>query len=126
MPQPVRHSRSLTGDRARSVGRSLLLLGWGAAIGLGMFSPPPAHAQLNALVPDQKVIPIEEFFEVLRDYGTWIDTDRYGTIFCPHPDVVGVDFQPYQRGHWTMSEFGWTFVSSSKISWVTERRRASV
>lgn len=81
---------------------------------------PSAQAQLAALVPDQKVIPIEEFFEVLRDYGTWLDTDRYGHVFCPHPDVVGVDFQPYQRGHWTMSEFGWTFVSSSKISWVTD------
>lgn len=79
-----------------------------------------ARAQLAALVPDQKVIPIEEFFEVLRDYGTWLDSDRYGHVFCPHPDVVGVDFQPYQRGHWTMSEFGWTFVSSSKISWVTD------
>ena len=82
--------------------------------------PPTAHAQLAALVPDQKVIPIEEFFEVLRDYGTWLDSDRYGHVFCPHPDVVGVDFQPYMRGHWTMSEFGWTFVSSSKISWVTD------
>ena len=82
--------------------------------------PPVAHAQLAALVPDQKVIPIEEFFEVLRDYGTWLDSDRYGHVFCPHPDVVGVDFQPYMRGHWTMSEFGWTFVSSSKISWVTD------
>ena len=79
-----------------------------------------ARAQLAALVPDQKVIPIEEFFEVLRDYGTWLDSDRYGHVFCPHPDVVGVDFQPYMRGHWTMSEFGWTFVSSSKISWVTD------
>lgn len=99
-----------------------LLLG----LGLSLVSPslPPligqARAQLAALVPDQKVIPIEEFFEVLRDYGTWLDSDRYGHVFCPHPDVVGVDFQPYQRGHWTMSEFGWTFVSSSKISWVTD------
>jgi len=81
---------------------------------------PQARAQLAALVPDQKVIAIEEFFEVLRDYGTWLDSDRYGHVFCPHPDVVGVDFQPYMRGHWTMSEFGWTFVSSSKISWVTD------
>ncbi|MBL9003741.1 MAG: hypothetical protein JNJ46_05805 [Myxococcales bacterium] len=95
----------------------------GTAMGSGplsLLNLPAARAQLAALVPDQKVIPVEEFFEVLRDYGTWLDSDRYGHVFCPHPDVVGVDFQPYMRGHWTMSEFGWTFVSSSKISWVTD------
>lgn len=80
----------------------------------------PATAQFDAMVPDQKPIPIEAFYEVLRDYGTWIETDRYGTLFCPHPDVLGVDFQPFSRGHWTMTEHGWTFVSNSKISWVTD------
>lgn len=79
-----------------------------------------ARAQFDAMIPDQKPIPIEAFYEVLRDYGTWIDTDRYGHLFCPHPDVVGADFQPFLRGHWTMSEHGWTFVSNSKISWVTD------
>ena len=79
-----------------------------------------AHAQFGAMVPDQRPIPIEAFYEVLRDYGTWLDTDRYGTVFCPHPDVIGVDFQPYARGHWTMSSEGWTFVSPHKISWATD------
>lgn len=124
-PSPVSPARpSLRRAFPRSIGTGVC--GLLAGIGLALLSPPlsslvpQAQAQLAALVPDQKVIPIEEFFEVLRDYGTWLDSDRYGHVFCPHPDVVGVDFQPYQRGHWTMSEFGWTFVSSSKISWVTD------
>jgi hypothetical protein len=79
----------------------------------------PAAAQFDAM-GSEKPIPIEAFYEVLRDYGTWVETDRYGTIFCPHPDVLGADFQPFSRGHWTMTEHGWTFVSNSKVSWVTD------
>lgn len=65
-------------------------------------------------------VPLEAFYEVLREHGTFIETDRYGTAFCPHPDLVGVDFQPYRRGHWVMTEYGWTFTSDLKISWVTD------
>lgn len=91
-----------------------------AFAGCGMLSQAcPALAQFDAM-GSEKPIPIEAFYEVLRDYGTWIDTDRYGTVFCPHPDVLGVDFQPFSRGHWTMTEHGWTFVSNSKVSWVTD------
>jgi hypothetical protein len=93
--------------------------GWLCGSALTLVSATAA-AQFDAMVPDQKPIPIEAFYEVLRDYGTWLETDRYGTLFCPHPDVVGVDFQPFSRGHWTMTEHGWTFVSNSKISWVTD------
>jgi hypothetical protein len=65
-------------------------------------------------------VPLEAFYEVLREHGTFIDTDRYGVAFCPHPDLVGADFQPYRRGHWVMTEYGWTFTSDLKISWVTD------
>src|SRR5688572_25781769 len=40
----------------------------------------PAAAQFDAM-GSEKPIPIEAFYEVLRDYGTWVETDRYGTIF---------------------------------------------
>lgn len=70
--------------------------------------------------PPPRPVPIEAFYDVLRDHGTFIDSDRYGTLFCPHPDEVGADFQPYLRGHWIMTEYGWTFTSDLKISWVTD------
>ena len=80
----------------------------------GGFSAP-AHPD-----PPPRPVPIEAFYDVLRDHGTFIDSDRYGTLFCPHPDEVGPDFQPYLRGHWIMTEYGWTFTSDLKISWVTD------
>lgn len=70
--------------------------------------------------PRPRQVPLEAFYDVLREHGTFIDTDRYGTAFCPHPDLVGADFQPYRRGHWVMTEYGWTFTSDLKISWVTD------
>lgn len=63
---------------------------------------------------------MDAFFEVLQDYGTWIATDRFGTLFCPHPAVFGLDFRPYTKGHWVMSESGWTFVGETPVSWVTD------
>lgn len=80
----------------------------------GGFSTP-AHPD-----PPPRPVPIEAFYEFLRDHGTFIDSDRYGVLFCPHPDEVGADFQPYLRGHWIMTEYGWTFTSDLKISWVTD------
>ena len=108
-----------------ALSRSHRVAGFFAALAWAQLDPlgtavRSCSAQMDALVPEQKSIAIEAFFEVLRDYGTWVDTERYGHVFCPHPDVLGADFQPYRRGHWTMSELGWTFVSSSKISWVTD------
>ena len=70
--------------------------------------------------PKSRQVPLEAFYDVLREHGTFIDTDRYGVAFCPHPDLVGADFQPYRRGHWVMTEYGWTFTSDLKISWVTD------
>ncbi len=54
--------------------------------------------------------------DALKDYGTFLDSDRYGVVFCPHPDIVGPDFQPYLRGRWVMTEYGWTFTSDIRIS----------
>ena len=112
-PAPLVRTSKLAGQAASQLVRSIVMV-------VLSLLPARAKAQFDAMVPDQKPIPIEAFYEVLRDYGTWIDTDRYGTLFCPHLEVLGVDFQPFSRGHWTMTEHGWTFVSNSKISWVTD------
>lgn len=127
MAKSMPHKTPRPPRQTLEVGTSLRVrrpvLRWLAAAigaGCGMLSQvQPARAQFDA-IGSEKPIPIEAFYEVLRDYGTWIDTDRYGTVFCPHPDVLGVDFQPFSRGHWTMTEHGWTFVSNSKVSWVTD------
>lgn len=70
--------------------------------------------------PPSEPVPVEEFYDALKDYGVFLDTDRYGVAFCPHPDIVGPDFQPYLRGRWVMTEYGWTFTSDIRISWITD------
>ena len=98
----------------------LLSLGGNAVATEPPFRGPALAALEPGDEPPQRPVPIEAFYEVLRDYGTFIDSDRYGVLFCPHPDAVGADFQPYLRGHWVMSDVGWTFTSDLKISWVTD------
>lgn len=101
-----------------------LLLSVSLSLGLTCLTSPAQADDFSGPIPappsNNKPVPIEAFFDVLRDWGTFIDTDRYGVVFCPHPDLVGPDFQPYMRGHWVMSEYGWTFTSDLKISWVTD------
>lgn len=79
----------------------------------------PAVAD-DSFPPQRKEVPLEAFYDVLRESGTFIETDRHGVAFCPLPDIVGPDFQPFRRGHWVMTEYGWTFTSDLKISWVTD------
>ena len=91
----------------------------------GAAAEPAQRSTSAALValshdPPPRPVPIEAFYDVLRDHGTFIDSDRYGALFCPRPDEVGADFQPYLHGHWIMTEAGWTFTSDLKISWVTD------
>lgn len=63
---------------------------------------------------------MDAFYEVLLPYGTWIDTDRYGLLFCPDPTRFEPDFRPFTRGHWVMTEAGWTFIGDHPVSWVTD------
>ncbi len=94
---------------------------FGRALGVLMLGSVGQVAIADEEVPTpSQHVPLEAFYDVLREQGTFIETDRYGTAFCPHPDVVGADFQPYRRGHWVMTEYGWTFTSDLKMSWVTD------
>jgi hypothetical protein len=107
---------SLRGGVAQLLGRALAV--W-ALCSVEPTAMPKAMAD-DEEPPRSRQVPLEAFYDVLREYGTFIDTDRYGVAFCPHPDFVGADFQPYRRGHWVMTEYGWTFTSDLKISWVTD------
>ncbi|MBL9042471.1 MAG: hypothetical protein JNM83_12765 [Myxococcales bacterium] len=113
----MQRSNEMAGWRSRTA--QLL----GRVLSVVMLCSVERLAQAEAddeLRPQPRQVPLEAFYEVLREHGTFIDTDRYGVAFCPHPDLVGADFQPYRRGHWVMTEYGWTFTSDLKISWVTD------
>lgn len=100
---------------------------WAAAAALlGLAAPgwaadaPPPMCQVNSSANDRGPVCMNAFYEVLSDYGSWLDTDRLGTVFCPSSEIFGADFRPYSKGHWVMSESGWTFVGEHSTSWVTD------
>ena len=59
-----------------------------------------------------------EFQQDLAPYGNWIDDGTYGRVWQPEASLVGADFTPYYSGgHWTLTEFGWTWVSDWSWGW---------
>ena len=58
------------------------------------------------------------FNDALAPYGTWYDTEEYGSVWqpavCREPD-----WRPYTRGQWSCSDRGWTWVSSEPFGWAT-------
>lgn len=58
----------------------------------------------------------------LNDYGTWVDTSDYGTVWRPHRTTTRVyaDWSPYRYGHWRwIPPYGWTWVNDEPWGWVT-------
>lgn len=98
----------------------LMLLWPGGTAMAAVPAPAPASCRASTGPGGQQLVCMDEFYEVLFDYGTWVEADRFGTLFCPDPRVVGADFRPFARGHWAFSESGWTFVGETPISWVTD------
>ncbi|HEY2365185.1 MAG TPA: DUF6600 domain-containing protein, partial [Polyangiaceae bacterium] len=66
---------------------------------------------------DQDASAIDDFRDALAPYGQWVDDPNYGTIWMPNPNVVGMDFQPYQSGgHWVYDN-DYTWVSDYDWGW---------
>jgi hypothetical protein len=58
------------------------------------------------------------FEAALAPHGTWVDSDRLGRVWFPSPDEVGPTFVPYStRGHWALTEHGWTWISDWRWGW---------
>ncbi len=66
---------------------------------------------------------IEDFYEPLANYGTWVDTPEYGRVWQPADDVAGEDFVPYASdGAWAANDDGdWVFQSKyeNEFGWAT-------
>lgn len=60
-------------------------------------------------------ISLQVFYDELAYYGDWINNPDYGYVWRPN---VGRDFRPYYtKGHWTMTEFGNTWLSDYEWGW---------
>ena len=58
------------------------------------------------------------FDDALAPYGTWYDTDEYGSVWQPAA-CQDPDWRPYTRGHWVCSDRGWVWVSCEPFGWAT-------
>jgi hypothetical protein len=96
-------------------------------------------------VPETDPRALSEFRPTLDPYGTWVEDEKYGTVWVPNRDAVGDDFAPYvSAGHWALTEDGdwtwqsdypfgevvfhygrWVWVPGTGWAWVAGRRYAS-
>jgi hypothetical protein len=59
-----------------------------------------------------------QFETALAAYGSWVDDSTYGRVWVPADSAVGGDFAPYATGgHWTLTEYGWTWASDWEWGW---------
>jgi len=96
-------------------------------------------------VPETDPRAMTEFRSTLDPYGTWVNDDKYGTVWVPNRDVVGPDFAPYvSAGRWGLTAdndwiwqsdypFGgvvfhygrWVWVPNVGWAWVAGRQYAN-
>ena len=108
---------------------------------------PGASAQPAPIdnVPETDPRALTEFRPTLDPYGTWVEDEKYGTVWVPNRDAVGEDFAPYvTAGHWALTDdndwswqsdypFGnvvfhygrWVWVPGTGWAWVAGRQYAN-
>ena len=63
----------------------------------------------------QADVSFQVFYDQLSPYGQWINYSNYGYVWVPNE---GSDFVPYStRGHWILTDYGWTWVSDYNWGW---------
>ena len=63
-------------------------------------------------------ISFQQFYNALGQYGTWVNTDKYGYVF--QPTETDPNWAPYTNGHWVNSEDGLTWAGNDPFSWATD------
>ena len=62
------------------------------------------------------VLDIGYCYDYLAPFGTWIQLDRHGYVWCPRH--MGYRWRPYTHGHWIWSDFGWMWISDYEWGWM--------
>ena len=64
---------------------------------------------------DDYSVSYDDFYQNLSPYGQWIEDPQYGYVWSPNVDG---NFRPYYtNGHWSMTEYGNTWVSDYNWGW---------
>lgn len=70
----------------------------------------------SAAPAQQSQVTLQLFYDELSPYGTWTTHPAYGYVWLPMDDPDS--FFPYGTGgHWVLTEYGWTWVSTYKWGW---------
>ncbi|MGB6410695.1 MAG: DUF6600 domain-containing protein [Candidatus Deferrimicrobiaceae bacterium] len=97
-----------TGEEA-SIGRSVQVSKYSGDAGGGYEPPAPLTEE-----EEKAKIPPAAAYE-LREYGEWVDTPEYGSVWRPR---VSPGWSPYYYGRWTwVSPYGWTWIAYEPWGW---------
>lgn len=85
--------------------------------------PVEVDDQATEVEGGQDAAPVEAvdltvFYAALAPYGRWVLGGGYGWIWIPYPVPAG--WRPYTRGHWVLTDHGWTWFSSERFGWATD------
>ena len=117
----------------------------GAPYGAEPSVPGPQAPPSPDNVPETDPRAITDFRPTLDPYGSWVEDERYGTVWVPNRDAVGDDFAPYaSAGHWALTDDGdwvwqsdypfgvvvfhygrWVWLPGTGWAWVAGRRYAN-
>jgi hypothetical protein len=76
---------------------------------------PPVDAPPRAPGPP---VTLEKFREALDPHGRWVRVGGgQGHAWIPDASTVGEGWKPFTRGHWEMTEYGWTWISEFSWGW---------
>lgn len=90
----------------------LVLLGGVLALLPLMVSQARAGVEVSVGV---NVASVDQFYEPLGSYGTWVDVGGYGR--CWHPARVEAGWRPYCAGSWVWTDGGWYWDSDEQWAW---------
>ena len=75
-------------------------------------APPPQPVEQPAEVT------VNNFYDTLAPYGSWVDVDGYGRCWRPSVVVYNPGWQPYcDHGHWVYTDCGWYWFSDYSWGW---------
>jgi hypothetical protein len=87
---------------------------------MGDPEPAPAAQPATAYNDEESSPPPDSLgvgeFDDLRYYGQWHRVDRFGWAWRP---TVVSEWQPFTRGHWIWSQYGWMWVDYDPWGWAT-------
>jgi hypothetical protein len=75
-------------------------------------APPPQSVEQPAEVT------VNNFYDTLAPYGSWVDVDGYGRCWRPSVVIYNPGWQPYcDHGHWVYTDCGWYWFSDYSWGW---------